>query len=331
MLKLFEKSTGIQAIVILAVTILLWMHALVNPQPMTPSASFAPLYSLLYSLSISPLLSVLIAIVLVIVGGILLNLMLVNAGLVSQNSLLPTLYYILFMSAGTETLSPTLIVGVLSIAFVRMLLLHSTLLTISSDKIFGATALIGLCSLFYLPSLALLLAYLLVAINYSLYSWRNWMVLLLGLQAPYLLLWAVFFMNGSLAANFTTMAAGLVPVPDFHLPALTLSVAANVFLLLTFAISLFVFWRHYGEKTTLWQKNASAVLMPTVTALALVFYSPLLPFNLQFLAIPFALSASLRFTADTRHYSRSPRNRHQWKQYLKDILFLIIIAAAIVC
>lgn len=333
MLKLFEKSTGIQIIVILAVTILLWLPALADPQPMEPSPSFAPLYSLFYSLSISPLLSVIIAMVLVTVGGILLNLMLANAGLVSQNSLLPTLYYILFMSATAETLSPTLIVGVLAIAFVRLLLLHSTLLTISSDKIFGATAIIGICSLFYLPSLVLLLAYLLVAISYSLYNWRDWMMLLLGFLAPYLLLWTVFFLNGTLSESFSAMTAPLTPSPlstsNFQF---SISIVANAILLLTFAVSLFVLWRRFGEKTTLWQKNATAVLMPTVAALVLIFYStPSFPVNLQFFSIPFALCASLRFTTNTHLHSRYSLNRHQWKNYLKDVLFIIIIAAAIAC
>ena len=331
MLKLFEKSTLFQVVVILLVTILLWLPHLADPQPLTTPDGFAPLYSLLYNLSLSPLLSVIIAIVIILVGGILLNLMLANAGLVSQNSLFPALFYILFMSATADTLSPTLIVGVLAIAFVNMLLLHSTLLTISSDKIFSATALIGICSLFYLPSLVLLLSYLLVAVNYRLYTWRDWMVLLLGLLAPYILLWIIFFLNGTLAESFQEMAAAL----SFHLSPftfhLTLSLVANIILIVFFLVSLFVLLRHFNEKTTLWQKNATAVIMPMVAAIILIFYNPTLPINLQFFAIPFAFCASLRFSSSTHHYTHYGRNRHQWKAHLKDLLFIIVIAAAIVC
>jgi hypothetical protein len=277
MLKLFEKSTGFQVVVILVVTILLWMHALAHPQPMTPPDTFAPLYGLLYSLSLSPFLSVLIAMLLVIAGGILLNLMLSNAGLVSQNSLLPTLFYILFMSATADTLTPTLIVGVLAIAFVSMLLLHSTLLTIPSDKIFGATALIGICSLIYLPSLTLLIAYLLVAVSYRLYSWRDWMVLLLGLLAPYLLLWIILFLKRHPSPESFPGNCGHLSPSQFSIlnSQFSLSLAANIVLLLVFLVSLFTLWRRFGEKTTLWQKNATAVVMPTVAALALtLLYSP---------------------------------------------------------
>ena len=71
--------------------------------------------------------------------------------------------------------------------------------------------------------------------------------------------------------------------------------------------------------------------MPIVSVLVLIFYDPTQPVNLQFFAIPFALCASLRFTSDTRHYSRYNRNRHPWRNYLRDILFVIVIAAAVVC
>ena len=316
MLKLFERNTVFQIVVILVVTTLLWLPHLAAPQPMTEPSAFAPLYGLLYSLSLSPLAAVIIAIVLVIVGGILLNLMLANAGLVSQNSLLPTFFYILFMSATADTLSPTLIVGIVAIAFVNMLLIHSTLLTIPSSKIFGATALIGICSLFYLPSLMFLI------------------VLLLGLLAPYVLLWIILYMNGTLAESFPAMAAVLTPP---HLATVnfqfSLSLVANAILLLVFLVSLFVHWRRFGERTTHWQKNATAVVMPTVAALGLLLYNPTLPVNLQFLAIPFAFCATVRFTLNTQHSSFSARHsfRHQWRSHLKDLLFVIVIIAAIVC
>ena len=83
MLKLFERNTIFQVVVILVVTILLWLPHLASPQPMPEPAPFAPLYSLLYNCHFSPLLAVLLAIVLVVGGGIHLNLILAIVGLVS--------------------------------------------------------------------------------------------------------------------------------------------------------------------------------------------------------------------------------------------------------
>ena len=46
MLKLFEKSTVVQALVILLMTALLWFKSFINPQPMMPTDNYAPLYNL---------------------------------------------------------------------------------------------------------------------------------------------------------------------------------------------------------------------------------------------------------------------------------------------
>ena len=104
MLKLFEKNTGLQAVLIMVALVVLWLPSLLAPQPMEAPAGTAPLYELLYRLSLPPIVAVIIAMVLVLTGGLLLNLTLVNGGLVSQNSLLPTMMFIIAMSASPQRL-----------------------------------------------------------------------------------------------------------------------------------------------------------------------------------------------------------------------------------
>ena len=43
MLRLFGRNTGIQAIIILAVVVVLWFGALIHPEPMPEPVGFAPL------------------------------------------------------------------------------------------------------------------------------------------------------------------------------------------------------------------------------------------------------------------------------------------------
>lgn len=331
MLKLFEKSTGIQVVVILTVTALLWVPSLAHPLPMVPPDGFGPLYKLLYNLAISPTLSVIVAMMLVLAGGLLLNMMLASANLVSQNSLLPTLLFVVFTSASTPTLSPLLIVSVLSIAVVRMLLLHGTLLTVQPDKVFAATALISICTLFYLPSLALLAAYLLVAVSYRLYSWHEASMLILGLLAPYLPLWMVLAFNGGLGDSLRSMGETFITFnlnnPAPHTP---LETVANGFLLVIFFISLFSLWARLGENTVVWQKNATTVMTPTAAAIVVAFYSGLFPANLQFFAIPFALCGSIMLTSRRRRRS-SANQRKVLADYLNDIMFILIIIASVLC
>lgn len=329
MLKIFEKSTILQVIVILAVTALLWGKAFVDPQPMMPSDHYAPLYDLFYNLSPSPILATTIALVLVLLGGFFFNLMLSSAGLSSQNSLLPTLLFIVAISATSPRLSPSLLAALTVVAIVRQLMLHSTLLTVAADKIFSTAALIGIASMLYLPSLSLIVAYLLIAINYRLYGWRDWMMLLLGLLAPYLLLWIVQFFADTLLDGFAAMGAEFSSTALIVGELTTLQLLANIVLLTVFVVSLLVVWSHLGEKTIVWQKNAATIMFITVATLAMLPFSQLFPVNLQFLAVPFAFCLSQRFGMSSRH--RSLSSRPSWHHYLYDALFILIILAAIAC
>ena len=326
MLKYLEKSTILQVIVLFVAVVLLWGGALLHPVPMPAPVSYGPLYEVLYNLTLPPLVGVILAMLMVLAGGLMLNLMLANAGLVSQNSLLPALLYILFMSADATTLTPTLIVGVLDIAFVSMLMLHGTLLAIPPSKICGAAVLVGICSLFYLPALSLLLTYLLVAVNYRLYNWREAMVMLLGLLAPYILLWTILFMTGSLMENLQAITRGLQVVHrtigDHH----ALSAFANLSLALVLAASIFNLWNHLKERTVVWKKNAATVMLTAVTGTAMLFYTQLFPVNLQFFALAFALCGTHLLLPERR---RSIHGKRQWREHINDILFILIIIAAI--
>ena len=117
---------------------------------------------------------------LVLIEGVLLNILLSDMGLVPQTTLLPTLLYIVFLSAPATTLTPMILVSAALIACTWQLSLKGTLLTISTSRICSATAIIGLCSLFYLPALAIIVSYLLVAISYRLYNWRDITTMMLG-------------------------------------------------------------------------------------------------------------------------------------------------------
>ena len=198
-MKLFSQSILLQSIVILAVTLLLWAGALVAPAPL-PSDGGGVLYSVVARwFASAPLAAVIVAMVLIVIEGVWLNLLLVDHALTPQNSLLPTLLYIVCMSAPATTLTPMVLANLALIGCVRQLLLKGTLLTISTGRACAATAFIGLATLFYLPAALMIVGYMLAAINYRLYSWKDWAVLFLGFLAPYVTLVIVLMYTEGLA------------------------------------------------------------------------------------------------------------------------------------
>lgn len=313
-----------------AVLLLLWLRPLITPPAIAAGGHPAILYSILCSwLTSVPRLAVVIAMLLVLTEGVLLNLLLARVGLVSQNSLLPTLLFIIAVSAGNSTLTPMILVWAAIIACLNQLMLRGSLLTISSAQVCGATALIGIASMLYLPAALLMLSYILIAVNYRLYNWKDWAVMILGFAAPYLTLVAVLFLTGGLPAWWQSVADGFADIGltlgNFtHLQAVGI---ALLFLVLLWGLLNVVF--HLSEHPVLWQKNASTVLLFIVGALCMMLYTPLQASSLQLFATPFAFCATLLLLGTTSGTAnRRTRKRHLW---IYDLLLILIIIAAIVC
>lgn len=330
MLKIFQRNMALQMVLTIAVLLLLWLRPLLSPPAITAGDHPALLYSLLSSwLAPTPRLAVVIAMLLTLAEGMMLNMLLSSIGLVSQNSLLPTLLFIVAAGAGATTLTPMVIVWAALIGCLNQLMLRSTLLTIPSSKICGATALIGIASMFYLPAAVMMLSYLLVAVNYRLYNWKDWAVMLLGFIAPYLTLAAVLFITGDLAQWWDSITDGLgdisVTLGSFTLPQ-ALGAAMLLFIMLWGLLNVML---HLGEHPVVWQKNASTVMLFFVGALCILLYAPVQSASMQLIAVPFAFCTTLLLLGSTPS-TTSLRNRKR-RLWIYDTLLILIIIAAIAC
>lgn len=320
----------LQALLILAVLIVLWLRPLITPPAMIASPTDGILYSLLLPLfANAPRTAVIIAMLLVLIEGVLVNILLSDTGLVPQTTLLPTLLYVVFLSAPATTLTPMLFVSAALIACTWQLSLKGTLLTIPTNRICSTTAIIGICSLFYLPALAIIVSYLLVAISYRLYNWRDITTMLLGLLAPYLLLVTILYLTDGLAGWWSATAAVLGDITMHVEPTAALPLTANIVLAVLFAVSLFTLWFRLGEHPVLWQKNATTVMLISVGGIAMMLYTRLLPVDLAFFAIPFALCGT-HLLMPTLCRPSASRSRKQ-RLWIYDILLIVIIVAAFLC
>ena len=326
-MKLFNQSILLQAVVILLAMLALWAPALAAPAAMPAAGGATPLYDLLAQwLQAVPLVAVIIAMVLVLVEGVLLNLLLVDASLTPQNSLLPTLLYIIAMSAPATTLTPMVLVAALMIACLRRLTLKGTLLTISVERACAATAMIGLASLFYLPAALFIISYMLAAINYRLYGWKDWAAMILGFIAPYILLVTVLMFTGGLQdwwQSVTDTITGIkLNVNDFT----PLQAVANVALVLALLAGVVSVWNLSGERTVVWQKNATTQLTILTGAIAILLVTSVFPVNMQLAALPFAFSVTCLLTPPARSMGRKKR-----KEWVYTLILILIFIAALIC
>ena len=329
MVKLFERNIAVQIVLIIVALALLWFRPLIAPSVMPEADGTALLYDLLYHwLSPLPRLAVIIAMLLVLAEGILLNILLADVALVSQKSLLPTLLYVIAMSAPATTLTPLVVVNALLIPCLNILMLRGTLLTISRNAICGATALIGIATMFYLPAWALLISYLFIAINYRLYSWKDWMAMLLGLLAPYVLLFTTLYLTDQVADKWTAMSQYLLQ-PSFSVSQPhPVGMLANGYLTVLFLIALLTLWLHIGEYTIAWQKNATSIMLLTLGGAIMLLYSSLFPVDLQIFAIPFALTVNQLIIHKGQQRVGYGKKKHTW---VADALIPLTLIAALIC
>ena len=333
MLKVLQNNTALQVVLILAVAALLWGPALATPPVMATQAGDGVLYVLLCRwLEGVPRLAVILALLLTLAEGIVLNLLLSDAGLVPQNSLLPTLLFVMAASVGTTTLSPMLLVCGLTLVCLDQLMLRTTLLTIPAIKVCHTTALIAVATMFYVPSVALLLTYLLVAANYRLYSWRDWMLLLLGFAAPYVMLLTVLYLTDGIAPWWNSefgirgLAFGSRGVAYHEIPIIRM--AGYILLAAVLLWGLLRQNLRLGEHPVVWQKNASTVMLFTVGGIAMLPFAAPLSLSMLPFAIPFTFCTTRILMQATARSAFGSRRRHEW---LYNIMLLLILIAAIVC
>ena len=320
---------ALQAVIIIVAMLLLWGSALVAPQPMTAGDHPAVLYGLLCDwLMPLPRLAVIIALLLILTEGIMLNLLLANVGLVSQNSLLPTLLYIVAVSAGAHTITPLILVNGCVIACLNQLFLRGTLLTILPEKICGATVLIGIATLFYRPAIFLMVSYLLIASNYRLYSWKDWALMILGFAAPYVLLVLILYLAGGLAGWWQETTAHWHLTSQWHLASGGWrQTVASFFLAATFLWGVIVVMGQMNKQPVVWQKNATTTLLLALGGIGMMLYTPFTPSQIPLFAVSFAFCSYRMLTATSETGFRRLK-QHTW---IYDTVLILTLIAALLC
>lgn len=330
MIKLFRGNMLVQAVLIIALLILLWTPALLAPAAIATTGSDGLLYGYVASwLAHTPLLAVIVAMLLTLAEGVLLNLLLASVGIVPQTTLMPTLLFVIAISATTTTLSPILLTTAIFLLCLQQLTLNGSLLTIDTNRICTTTALISICTLIYIPSVAFLLTYLLVVINYRLYSWRDWMALLLGLLAPYLLTALILYLCDGLTGWWQSI---IDTVSTINLNTIesetTVSSIANIILGAIIAVSLVAMWSKLSENTVIWQKNVMTVIFFAVGGIGVLVVTELFPIDISLFAIPFALCGSHLLIPEKKMLTMGRKKQHLW---IRDVLLVVIIISAYLC
>lgn len=310
MLKLFRTNIFMQSVIIFVVSLVLWVGVFSHPQPL-PLVGGGQLYYWLTGW-LSPLAGAIIAFLLVVLEGFMLNGILYRHKMITQNTLMPMLFYIIAMSLGTHTLSPILLGNLLMLLAIDQLMLTNTLLSIPLNKIFGAAAGIALATLFCPAMMVFFLPLIMCMFNYSLYGWRDWTMLILGILAPYILMETFFFVNDQMFYRNYLILYGFTDIKLKMDARWTDWVGSSLFLL-TLLVGMGAAFLNSQNRNINFKKNISSILLFLFGSLFYTLYTALVPLPTQAFAIPFACCATSLFIEPKR------------KEFGSNIIFLFLL------
>lgn len=195
-IKIFKTNYPAQVILFIGSAILLWLHGLMNPLPVDTSQLTPLQFSLLRPFTAVPLIGVITALSLTLVEALIFNRFLSAKEFVQRNTLLPAFLYLLIFSHGPHLLQ----VNALTIATPLLLLLLMLMLHLPDASelyvtLFFAAFSTTLAAFFYPPAIFFLFFIWISFVVNGIYSWREWVISLVGGFIPLFFVWSWLYLN----------------------------------------------------------------------------------------------------------------------------------------
>ena len=255
LIQIFRKSYMLQYFLLLILGILLWLGAFIKPVSVENEINeyLNPGYFLLLSLiGNSALFTKVVAFLMILGGALLFNFILTKYDLVPKNFLIPAMVYLVLMSY-----SPNLLhLHHASISGLMIVIMLYFIFQVYAEEqafpqVFNSGLLIGVASLFYFPSVYFLFFIWITFIVFSLYKWREWLIVLIGFIVPYIFLFTYYFWFDKLEVALLAYEDYLLNLSfiDFSFSFSYLSYLIMGFVILFILYSLFRISTEVGEKT----------------------------------------------------------------------------------
>lgn len=221
MVKFFRSGNPLTVLLLLIYTLLVKFYYLLHPSTFVADGSEGLLYDLFVKwiqrvIGNSPYLFTGLAILVLLLQALLVTKIVNHQRLFAKPTYLPAMSYMLFTSLleGWNVFSPALLVNLVMLwVFSSITLLYTR--TSARDVVFNIGFALGVCGLFYFPSVVFCLLLLLSLLIMRPFRLAEWIIALLGLICPLYLLgtylyltdqWSLFTKIPRIGINFPVIA-----------------------------------------------------------------------------------------------------------------------------
>ena len=206
-IRFFSKKFFIQYAVLFLLTIILWGDDLLNPSEIHVNAGGDDIFGFFGFLNTHPLYIVILSILLLYIQAVVLNQVFENHRLTERNHLLTAAIYVITLSSNSDLTQP---LGILITNFILIILLNIVLNIYGRKEpfrhVFDAGFLIGLASMIYFPVVYFILFVWIALMLYQIFTWREWVIPVIGLSIPYLFAGTYFFWKDSLTLELSHLS-----------------------------------------------------------------------------------------------------------------------------
>lgn len=218
MINQFRKYTQLNIFLLALFGALLCFGAFLHLPDVLVPAFFEPALSNLIGQptphTLNPEANVLLTLVFTLIQALFLNIVANSFGLFSKPSYLPALMYVALASLLLPflVLSPIIVCNFISIWLIqKLLMLHRS--TDVRGIMFDLGVIVALGSLIYFPFVAMLAMLWVSLYLFRPFSWREWLIPLIGFVAVYFVLGVVYFMFDRLQEFYAVWAPFSQPIP----------------------------------------------------------------------------------------------------------------------
>jgi hypothetical protein len=318
--KFFNTNNPLILILIFVIGILFWINVFISPFAIPDSSDIFPLYNLTcFILKGQNHLNEVLAFLLVFTEGLLINLIINRNKLFSSSTYLPAMLFILLMSAvkHLQILTPSLIAILFVILAIKQMFdIYDKEKAYS--QIFKIGFFISVASLFYLPSLFLVVLVFISFIIFKIFKWREWFIFLIGLITPYLYIAVYWFWNDKLIESvseysnyFNTIGFG---IHKFNTGIYVIMTISGILTLLSISKIL----NEMREKLIKIRLSFYVIIWFLIITLFIIFFGNIKQaYFFQFIFIPLSILLS--------NYIQ-----HIRKDYLRDIIFAVSLLIVII-
>jgi hypothetical protein len=196
MIKLLKSNPALAFVLVPLFVIFIWVQTYITGLQVIPNGM--PLYSVLlfWLPPVNTLGYCVIALVLVLFQAFYFNYILNKNEIISKNSWIFSLFYMLLMSLLPQFLvfHPMMIgMTIIVIVFEKIFNLYKSNNALAIN--FDIGLLISLAALFYFPLIVVYLLYMIALIILKPFAWRDWIVGLMGLVLPFFFMFTYYFLT----------------------------------------------------------------------------------------------------------------------------------------